>query len=425
MKILVLSLNAWNVCNSTGNTLSNLYSELGETDVVANIYCRDENIDNTICEHYYKITEKDIISNIITPKKCGKEFYYNAENTHTVINKNTSQINYNLLRKYRFTSLLLLRELIWHIPVWKNRKLKHFLLSFNPDIIYMHGHYNCYMHRLLHYCNSITGAKVVMYWADDMYGRKSKAPLSFFYESLLRRRFRESILLSSLLLGGSLQLCDEYSRIFGKQFVPFFKECKRIQYDENKIIGNPLTIVYAGNLLFGREGIMVELVKAIARVNNQSLSHQFQLKVFSNTTPSVKSLAYLDDGQNSIFMGCRPYSEVCVEMDKSDLVLFIEAFDKKSIKSTRLSFSTKIIDCMQSTAGILAIGPAKIASIDYINKNNLGYVITDVTKIDNKLAYLADNSEMIKSMNKKKVEFAKRYHTNTSAKAITEIKNLI
>ena len=80
---------------------------------------------------------------------------------------------------------------------------------------------------------------------------------------------------------------------------------------------------------------------------------------------------------------------------------------------------------MQSTAAILAIGPKEIASIDYLSDNQLGYIITDVNEMDEKLVYLVDHPEMICSMNKRKVEFALKNHTNTSEKALSEIRKLI
>lgn len=423
MRILVLTLNAWNETNSTGNTLSNLFSGLSDKDEVANIYCRDEPIDNSVCERYYKITEKQILCNLFTPWRCGKVI--KREDNNKKLSSKTLARNKAIVSFGRHhTSLLLLRELIWSITIWKNKKLKHYLKDFAPDCIYMHGHYNLYMHKLLSYCEKVTKAKIVLYWGDDMYGCKTNKPLGYVYETMLRRRFALSINSASLLFGGSLKLCAEYSKLFNKRFVPFFKECKHIKYDANKQTGNPITIVYAGNLLFGREKIMVDLVRAIDNINNRGLSHQFKLKVFSNTDPSTDSLIYLDDRKNSWFMGRKPYSEVCGQMDQSDLVLFIESFNKKDILSTRLSFSTKIIDCMQSSAGILAIGPSEIASMDYIEEFKLGYTITSIAEIESKLAYLADHPEVISETNKNKVEFARNNHTNTSEKAITEIRRL-
>lgn len=426
MKVLVLTLNAWDSTNSTGNTISNLFSALSPNDEIANIYCRNENINNDICKLYYKVTENDILRNIFSSNKC-RHVKNDGCVKQPIAGPNilSKGKKGDFFRKHRFTLLLLLRELIWDIPVWKNTSLDKFLTNFAPDIIYMHGHNNLYMHKLLDYCADKTGAKIVLFWGDDMYGRKSKTPLGYLYETMLRKRYCKSISRASLLFGGSLMLCDEYSKIFGKNFLPFFKECKQVRFDENKVVGNPITIIYAGNLLFGREQMMVDLVKVISKVNSKGLSHKLLLKIFSNTNPTKESMLLLDDKENSCYMGSKPYSEVCEVMDKSELVLFIESFDKKSIKLTRLSFSTKIIDCMQSTAGILAIGPKEIASIDYLSKNNLGYIISDLSEMETRLGYLADHPELIQENNRYKAEYAKVYHTNTSVKALKEIRNIL
>ena len=76
MRILVLSLNAWNLSNSTGNTISNLFRGLEDTDEVANIYCRNEAINNTICKKYFRVTEGDIIRCLLTLKSCGTVISY-------------------------------------------------------------------------------------------------------------------------------------------------------------------------------------------------------------------------------------------------------------------------------------------------------------------------------------------------------------
>ncbi len=426
MKVLVLTLNAWNDANSTGNTISNLFSALSPNDEVANIYCRNEPINNSICKLYFKLTENDILRNIFSPKTCG-QIVTDYDNNNQSVGFNILAKNNvgDFLRRHRFAILRFLRECIWNIPVWKNANLDKFLLEFAPDVIYMHEYSNIYMHRILDYCAKKTGAKIVTFWGDDLYSRKCKDPLGYLYETLLRKCYRKSIRQASFLAGASLMLCDEYSEIFFKKFIPFFKECRQVHYDDSKKISNPLTIIYAGNLLFGREQVIVNLVKAISRVNAKKLSRQLFLKVFSNTNPSEESMAILDDKKNSCFMGCKSYRDVCEEMDRAELVLFIESFDKRNIQLTRLSFSTKIIDCMQSTACILAIGPKKIASIDYLSRNNLGYIITEMSEIDSRLEYLAEHPEIIQKNNLHKVDYAKKYHTNTSVKALNEIRDIL
>lgn len=121
MKVLILTLNAWNSSNSTGNTISNLFSEISENDEVANIYCRNEAINNTICKRYFKVTENDILYHVFSTDLCGNVVTDYGEGKQEVgPNILAKSKKGDFLRKHRFTSLLFLRELIWALPVWKN-----------------------------------------------------------------------------------------------------------------------------------------------------------------------------------------------------------------------------------------------------------------------------------------------------------------
>ena len=72
MKVLIITLNAWSDTGSTGNTISNVFGDA--TDIqFANLYCRNEPINNNLCHTYYKITEDQIIKSLIG-KKAGKSF---------------------------------------------------------------------------------------------------------------------------------------------------------------------------------------------------------------------------------------------------------------------------------------------------------------------------------------------------------------
>lgn len=427
MRILVLTLNAWNDSNSTGNTISNLLKNIHE-DNVANVYCRNEKIDNKICKKYFRITEKDIIKAVFNFNKsyCGTiltPVFHEKSNSETNISGN-GRIG-DFLRKYRFTSLLLLRELIWHTGVWKNNKLKNFLLDFNPEVIYMHGHCNIYMHNLLEYCRIMTGAKTVVFWGDDMYGRKNYMPLGFLYETLLRRRFKKTIENASLLLGGSLKLCKEYSLIFNKKFIPFFKECSLLNKSIKSQFNKPITVVYAGNLLFGRDKILSKIATAINNINRNNNELIYQLNIYSNTILSTKLKRILDNRPSCFFWGCKEYTYVCKAMDQADFSLFAESFDDDNIRQTRLSFSTKIIDCMQSCSAILAVGPISIASMEYISENKIGVVITNLKNIEEDLMMISNRFDLVKQLNENKVKFAYTYHYKTSEKILNIISSIL
>lgn len=426
MKVLVLTLNAWDDTGSTGNTISNLFKDPEDIEF-ANIYCRNEQVNNSLCHRYFKITESQILNNLCHKDRCGEnQIIDNYTKTDTQNNDLLSNNNMgNFLRKYRPTSLLFLRELIWLLPVWKNKRLDKFLQEFNADVVYMHGHTNLYMHRLMKYCAKKSNAKIVMFYGDDMYGRKGYMPLTYLYESLYRSRLRRSIGLSSLLFGGSLKLCDEYKEIFGKDFYPMFKECDLKGVLGQITFSKPYKIVYAGNLLFGREKAIKELAQRIQTINQQYGSIQFQLHIYSNTAPEQATLLIINDGSNCIYWGRKPYSEVCQVLNNSEFSLFLESFDKSNIRKTRLSFSTKIIDCMQSDSALLAIGPKELASMDYIIKNKLGFVATSEAGIEEVLRYIIDNPDEIGESVNRKYHFARENHEGTSKKNQCLIKSII
>lgn len=425
MKLLVLTLNAWDETGSTGNTISNLLRDSEDIEV-ANIFCRNEKVNNSICKNYFQITESQIIKSLLPNHKCGRAF--EIESTNTVENDDANILVNNalgnFLRKYRPASLLFARELIWSIPTWKNERLDSFLKSFQPDVIYMHGHTNIYMHRLMEYCSKKTGAKIAMFYGDDMYGRKYRWPIGYLFETLYRKRLRRSISISSLLFGGSLKLCKEYSSLFGKDFIPMFKQCDLSKVKGKTSVGNPIRIVYAGNLLFGREDAMVRLIKYIEQVNQETTGRKYQIDIFSNTMPKASAQMLFEKSDFVEFKGRRPYSEVCEVMNESDLVLFLESFEKKNIRETRLSFSTKIIDCMQADSAMLAIGPSEIASMEYIKENKIGLTASSLDDIHALLMTISEKPQLIIESASEKFQYADWHHSNTSIQYQALLKGL-
>ncbi len=425
-RILVISLNAWNDSNATGNTLSSVFNGY-PSNKIANIYCRNERISNKICKNYFRITESSILKSLLRKQKAGETVAFdgtcsnNINCTNLLSNTKTG----NVLRKYRPAPLLFLREFVWNISVWKSKELNAFLEDFKPEVIYMHGHANWYMHKVLDYCRKKTGAKQVMYWADDMYGYKSKQPLQFLYQYIFRKRIRKSMSNSDLLFGGSLKLCKEYSDIFRKDFIPLFKECNMpLTYKDKETINNPITIVYAGNLLYGREEILVELAKQITKVNREELPYRIKLIIYSNTQISESAAVFLDNRDDSQYMGCHPYERVKKALDEAELALFAESFSEDNIKKTRLSFSTKIIDCMQSSSAMLAVGPDTIASMEYIIENKIGITISEKQDIYKTLSGICRHPNTILEMARNKHAYALEKHTNTSANVLKRISEL-
>ena len=91
----------------------------------------------------------------------------------------------------------------------------------------------------------------------------------------------------------------------------------------------------------------------------------------------------------------KPYEEIQMIMSGSDIVLHVESFDKEQIEYVHYSFSTKITDCLQSGAMVLAIGPDSIASIEYLKKIPGVVVVTDLRSLSAIISNCVNNVQTI------------------------------
>lgn len=401
---------------ATGNTFSNFFHELKQDDCIANIFCRNEAIDNSICKHYYKVTEQDIIKNLFKKNHCGNEIEKD---------KNTEQIKpttkqesvyrkklWSSMQKLRPSFLLFFREMIWNLGIWKSSRLDSFLLNYKPDIIYMHGHNNLYMHKILWYCQKITNAKVALFFGDDMYNSKGERYLKKIYHQQLQSQLKYSIDHADIVFGGSPMLCEEYSRIFNKKFTLQIKTCGNLIHPKEHKYVRPLEMVYAGNLLYGREQVLEEISDVIREINKDRI--QIILKIFSTSVVDSVATNKLNDNTNCFLCGPRKYSEIVEILENCDICLFPESSQDVYKKITSLSFSTKIIDYMESPSALLSYGPSDVSSINYIESSKIGYSANDRQTLKRILVDVIDSPQLLRESIIRKYGFALEHHSKST-----------
>lgn len=113
-------------------------------------------------------------------------------------------------------------------------------------------------------------------------------------------------------------------------------------------------------------------------------------------------------------MGRRPYEEIKTILHDADYVLQVESFEQEQIDYIHYSFSTKIIDCLQSGSAVLAIGPAGIASIEYLRKIEGVIVIDSIDNIWDVVSQAIEETDSIITNAEKIREFATAHHDMTT-----------
>lgn len=393
MKILVISDVPWNEENSVGNTYNNIFKSMKNTEF-ANLYCKPGKPDSKLPTQYYQMTEKDIIRNLIVKKKSKDKNLYDTERkSSTVLNKKEQKI-YDVFRSIRLQSFFIAREFIWKVGRWKTKELKYFLQDFKPDIIFSFCLDSIYYANIIDYCRRVTDAELVLFFADDVYMYKKRNPLYIVHQHFIRKKIKNLSYKCKLMYGATHKLCDEYSKILNTKLFPLYKICNELS-EIKTVFNKPLQLTYTGNLFYGRWRVLALLSQAIKEINGDSV--KLFLNIYTSGLYNEKIETVLNVDGASRLVGGIPYEEVKKVLRESDIVVHVESFEDREIKKTRLSFSTKIVDCIQSGSCLLAIGPNEVASISLLKEFNIAQVISDNTKKyikDSLIAMLEDNRIM-------------------------------
>lgn len=398
MNILVITKSAWDDRIASGNTLSNFFEGWNEVNFSC-LYSRNAEPHNNICKEYYSISPISIFKHFFKPSKIGRRFIYDPKRGHSSDSEKEAKIiNTAKCNKSIF-------EIIYHLAYatnfWKNKSFKKFIADCNPDIVFCFGQSDPLTYRAVKYVKQNTTARIISYFVDDLY----RANTSVFNigQKLKNHYLKQIAQMSDLCYAICQRMCDEYNDLYGRPFRLLHKGCDISQ--PKTTVNSPVKFVYAGNLFYHRDMILGALAKAIDKVNNGD--KKARLDIYSGTPVNDKVKSMLNIKGTSTLHKARPFEEIKQIMRESDIVLHVESFDEEQMKRVRLSFSTKITDCMQSGSMMMVIGPDTIASIDYATRVPGCVVVNNIDNLEDTIyGLLCCNSSIIENAAKTN-EFAK------------------
>lgn len=415
-KVLIISRDSWNDTNNSGNTLSNLFQHWSK-DEIATIYCREEIPNNSVCTQYFKISEGLLIKKILGKNKVAgvREIFEQNPNKATIsieaiqAEKSEKKI-YDFFRNNRWHIFLWAREFLWALGLWKSKELKNFIQDFNPDIIYFPTCDSFYMHNLLYFVKKRTAAKLVSFHCDDLvtYRQYSWSPLYWINRYLLRKKMDKTITLSDKNYCIIDEQAKVYQDIYGINFDLLYKTGKFSVKPKTKQITSPLKMVYAGNVIYGRIDTIRNLAKAIKKINQQGLQIVFEIYTANPIETTIKK--ELEAIEGICLKGKVNYAQIPEILSSSDVLLHVESFEKQQMLATSLSFSTKLVDYFEAAKPILAIGWEKAASVKYLKENNLGFVASNDSELQEQLQKILDNKAMLSQFADNVWEFGRQNH---------------
>lgn len=388
MRILIVSKYAWDDRLAGGNTLSNFFCGWTNAEFY-NIYCRDAQPNNKCCSEYFAISPINIFKNLFLPWRIGHRFTIDEKTIAYVSSSTKAEESLTRLSK-KSSVFAYLYDILYSTRFWLNNKLIDFIDDANPDIVFCFGVSDAYNYQLIRYLRKRRKKHIVTYFLDDHY----YTDLHWWniHKKVRNIRLTRLAQMSDKRYGITQMMCDAYSDIMKVGFEVLTKGCY-----VNGIISknnNPIKMLYAGNLLYNRDKTIIELVAAIEEINHSS-GVKCHLDIYTTTQLDEDIKKRLNVEGVSSLNPPRPYEEIQMIMSGSDIVLHVESFDKEQIEYVHYSFSTKITDCLQSGAMVLAIGPDSIASIEYLKKIPGVVVVTDLRSLSAIISNCVNNVQTI------------------------------
>lgn len=406
MRILVFSQAAWNTANSFGNTVTNWFEGWDDTHFF-HFYARQQKPNTDIVEKYYNVSAIEILKKSLRGQQAGRIFVASeVVEERSIASEKHEQKQITKLHKNKNEILYWGIEQVWRSEKWINKFFDEFVNEANPDIIFAFATNPYILKPAIEHIKKINpSVKVVLWIADDILaGYEQNA---WYRRGYLRKGIDYCINNADILYGASVEMCEKYSAIYGKKVTPLYKGCTFNEPSKEKN-NFPLRLVYAGNLLYGRLDTLEEIIKALRAINEDGC--KAVLEVYSNTPIAGKVKNEWFDDINASYMGTRTYLEIKTIMNEADIVLQVESFERKQMETVQNSFSTKIIDCLQSGSQVLGIGPGEIASIRYLKNVDGAIVIDSQEQINNVISGLVRERETIIMNAQKTRNYAMKNH---------------
>lgn len=401
MNILIISNIELDTGNASGNTYANWFTGWDDSKIAC-AYCRDTYPNNDFCDEYYSVSPFNIVKNIFRPWKIGKHFCkqdikadYSIGKTERKLVQHSKHSNRGL---FYFVA-----DVLFSSKIWMNAKYKAFIKDFNPDIVFFFAKSDAFIYENLKYVRKHTNANCVAFYADDVY-RRFQNTKGLIYR-IFERRFSKVIDLVDYHYGASKLMCEDYGSLFKISLKPLYKGCEIT--DVSNSVNTPLRIVYAGNLYYGRSETLSRMVGVLKTVNVGGVKALLEIYTAAEITPEIDKS--LNVPNVSRIMGPRPYNEIKEIMQQADFVLHVESFSPENISSVRLSYSTKISDCLQSGSSLLVVGPRNIASVEEAKMIPGAFVITEEVDIQNFLSEIISTKDNLLNMAHQTNEYAKKY----------------
>lgn len=410
LKILIVTDDIWNDKIQGNNILQNWFEGMEDIEV-AQIGCLPIKPYNKVCKKYFQITDSDMLKSLFG-RKAGHAFDMDfSEMEENPQAKNYIEVSkfYSFMKKISGTPVRLVRETLWCIGRYNKKKLKQFISDFNPDIVFCPHYLTWKLMRLEKIIRRMTDVPFVAWTGDDESSLRqfSYSPIFWINRIIFNLAFKHHTKIYSHYFTFSETQANDYSRKYNISTSTLYKSGKFDSLSYPKKVNEPIKLVYAGHIYCNRWKTLAEIGRALEKINENKV--KMELDIYTQDILTNKQIKFLNSKYINLKGSVSP-KQLDSIYKAADIALHVESFDIKNRLTTRLSFSTKIIDLMSSSCAIVAICWKEHTGFQYLKTNDAAICISSYQDILPILSDISKNPDIIKEYADKAYECGKKNH---------------
>ncbi|MER2076583.1 hypothetical protein [Psychrobacillus psychrotolerans] len=415
-KVIVVSHNPFSENQNNGKTLLNFFKGWPKENI-SQLHFSMENPSYLVCENYYRILDLEILKKYFRQQnKVGSITGKNEDVNNKKTKLNNSSI-YTFIKKIfqnNFPSALLFRDFLWNKDYWKTSELVEWIDNQNPDLVFYQSS-NCpFSFKIVKWICEERNIPLIMQTTDDyVTAHFSIDPFYWIHHFKIKKQYKWAVGYSNYVIAIGDLMEKEYKNRFGGSYKVAMNSVTIPDSSDfhNSSNSGKIKFLFAGNLGLNRWKVIVKIAEALKVLETEGI--YAELEIYSLAVPPKNILDKMNLSPNIGFRGSLNQEELDRKVKNSDVLIHVEAFDRKNRNITRLSISTKIPEYMRSNRCIFAVGPNDVASMQYIEKNNLGVVLNTLDKshLKSNTKELINNSELRRKYAENAMTMVKERHS--------------
>lgn len=356
-RLLIISNNVLSYTNNNGKTILSFIDGVDDLEV-AQLYLSGEK-PKIQKYRYFQISDRDIIKGVLNRSKRGRVITPCPETS----NPDDFSIR-NTVGRNDFT--LIARDLLW-LKKWRSKQLLDWLDDFKPEAILFVAGDSLFAYSICEYIQKRYNSKLSVYVTDDyIMPRRNERTLHWLRRQAIKDKLQHILGCSSTFFTISELMQRTYKRVFGKDSYIVMNMVEDL-FDDSYIKKEPeIILTYTGSFYYKRAEVLGTIARAIEEYNLHTESPKAKLMMYSNSEPSKEIKDQIIIEGASEYGGSLNKEQLKERLNTSDILVFVESFDPEQIEKVKYSLSTKVPEYMSVGKPILAVGPDKIGSIEYL-----------------------------------------------------------